>query len=114
MLAARAYDIVAIDGVFNDIQDRDGLRAECEEGHAMGFDGKTLIHPSQLEVCNEVFAPTPADVEHAKAVIDAFADPENAGKGVLKVNGKMTELLHLAEAKRIVAVSEAIQAMQDN
>lgn len=112
MLAARAYGIVAIDGVFNDISDTDGLRAECEEGGAMGFDGKTLIHPSQLEICNYVFAPKPADVEHAHAVIDAFADPENAGKGVLKVNGKMTELLHLEEAKRIVAMSDAIQALE--
>ena len=90
----------------------DRLRAECEEGAAMGFDGKTLIHPSQVGICNEVFAPSPADVEQAQAVIEAFADPENAGKGVLKVNGKMTELLHLAEAKRLVAVSEAIEAMQ--
>ncbi|MFC6196971.1 HpcH/HpaI aldolase/citrate lyase family protein [Ponticaulis profundi] len=112
MLAARAYDIVAIDGVYNDIKNEDGLRAECEEGAAMGFDGKTLIHPSQVGICNEVFAPSPADVEQAQAVIEAFADPENAGKGVLKVNGKMTELLHLAEAKRLVAVSEAIEAMQ--
>lgn len=111
MLAARAYDIVAIDGVFNDIKDEHGLRDECEEGAAMGFDGKTLIHPSQLEITNQVFAPSPADVEHAQAVIAAFADPENAGKGVLKVNGKMTELLHLAEAKRVVAVSDAIQAI---
>ena len=113
MLAARAYDIVAIDGVYNDIKNEDGLRAECEEGAAMGFDGKTLIHPSQLDIANEVFAPSPADVEQAQAVIEAFADPENAGKGVLKVNGKMTELLHLEEARRLVAVNEAIQAMAE-
>tara|TARA_Y100000052_G_scaffold27579_1_gene36648 strand:+ start:3833 stop:4678 length:846 start_codon:yes stop_codon:yes gene_type:complete len=112
MLAARAYDIVAIDGVWNDISDADGLRSECEQGAAMGFDGKTLIHPSQLEICNQVFAPTPAEVEHSIDIIKAFADPENSGKGVLKVNGKMTELLHLVEAKRIVAVAEAIQAME--
>lgn len=112
MLAARAYDIIAIDGVWNDIKDDHGLRAECEEGAAMGFDGKTLIHPSQVEICNQVFAPSPADVEQAHAVIAAFADPENAGKGVLKVNGKMTELLHLSEAHRIVAVSDAIQTME--
>ena len=112
MLAARAFDIIAIDGVWNDIKDEQGLRAECEEGAAMGFDGKTLIHPSQVEICNQVFAPSPADVEQAHAVIAAFADPENAGKGVLKVNGKMTELLHLSEARRIVAVSDAIQAME--
>lgn len=113
MLAARAYDLVAIDGVFNDIQDEHGLRAECEEGAAMGFDGKTLIHPSQLEIANHVFAPSPAEVEQAQAVIAAFADPANAGKGVLKVNGKMTELLHLEEAHRLVAVSAAIEAMEN-
>jgi citrate lyase subunit beta/citryl-CoA lyase len=77
----------------------------------MGFDGKTLIHPSQLEAANRIFAPDAADVEQAKAVIEAFADPANAGKGVLKVNGKMTELLHLEEAQRTVAVAEAIAAM---
>ena len=73
----------------------------------MGFDGKTLIHPSQLAAANEIFAPADADVEQAKAVIEAFADPTNAGKGVLKVNGKMTELLHLEEAKRTVDVAAA-------
>ncbi|MEL6473202.1 MAG: CoA ester lyase [Pseudomonadota bacterium] len=108
MAAARAYDLLAIDGVFNDIKNEDGLKAECEQGRILGFDGKTLIHPSQIEICNTVFSPDPADVEQAKAVIDAFADPENAGKGVLKVNGKMTELLHLEEARRLVAVAEAI------
>ena len=77
----------------------------------MGFDGKTLIHPSQLAAANHIYAPADADVEQAKAVIDAFADPENAGKGVLKVNGKMTELLHLEEAHRTVAVADAIAAM---
>ncbi|MHA7898333.1 MAG: HpcH/HpaI aldolase/citrate lyase family protein [Henriciella sp.] len=111
VLAARAYDLLAIDGVFNGIGDEDGLRAECEQGRLMGFDGKTLIHPSQLETANHIFAPTPADVEQAQAVIEAFADPANAGKGVLKVNGKMTELLHLEEAQRTVAVAEAIAAM---
>ena len=108
MAAARAYDLLAIDGVFNDIKNEDGLKAECEQGRILGFDGKTLIHPSQIEICNTVFSPDPADVEQAKAVIAAFADPENAGKGVLKVNGKMTELLHLEEARRLVAVAEAI------
>jgi citrate lyase subunit beta/citryl-CoA lyase len=109
--AARAYDLLANDGVFNGIGDKDGLRAECEQGRLLGFDGKTLIHPSQLETANEIFAPTPADVEQALAVIAAFADPANAGKGVLKVNGKMTELLHLEEAQRTVTVAEAIAAM---
>jgi citrate lyase subunit beta/citryl-CoA lyase len=112
MAAARAYDIVAIDGVYNDIKNIDGLRAECEQGRTLGFDGKTLIHPAQLEETNRIFAPAPADVEQAHAVIAAFADPENAGKGVLKVNGKMTELLHMEEAKRTVAMHEAIAAFE--
>ncbi|MEO1552557.1 MAG: CoA ester lyase [Pseudomonadota bacterium] len=109
--AARAYDLLAIDGVFNGIGDEAGLDAECLQGSLMGFDGKTLIHPSQLEAANRIFAPDEADVEQAKAVIEAFADPANAGKGVLKVNGKMTELLHLEEAQRTVAVAEAIAGM---
>ncbi|MEO1787051.1 MAG: CoA ester lyase [Pseudomonadota bacterium] len=109
--AARAYDLVAIDGVFNAIGDDDGLAFECEQGRNLGFDGKTLIHPSQLDACNRIFSPEPADVAHAHAVIAAFAEPENAGKGVIKVDGKMTELLHLEEAKRLVAVQAAIDAM---
>lgn len=109
--AARAYDLVILDGVFNDISNTDGLAAECRQGRAMGFDGKTLIHPSQLEPCNRVFSPEPADVAQARDVIAAFADPANAGKGVLKVNGKMTELLHLEEARRLVDVQAAIEAM---
>lgn len=113
LAASRAYDLIAIDGVFNDIQDEAGLVAECEQGRILGFDGKTLIHPSQLAASNTAFAPSEADVEQARAVIVAFADPENAGKGVLKVNGKMTELLHLEEAHRTVAVDQAIQARAD-
>ena len=112
MAAARAYGLVAIDGVFNDIKDENGLMDECEQGRTLGFDGKTLIHPSQLESANRIFAPSPHDVEQAKAVIEAFADPENAGKGVLKVNGKMTELLHLDEARRTVAMDQAIKAFE--
>ncbi|MGH1420786.1 MAG: HpcH/HpaI aldolase/citrate lyase family protein [Hyphomonas sp.] len=110
--AARAYGLTAIDGVYNDIKNEDGLIFECEQGRVLGFDGKTLIHPSQLETTNRVFAPSPADVEQAKAVIEAFADPANAGKGVLKVNGKMTELLHLDEAKRTVEMDEAIRKFE--
>jgi len=113
VMAARAYDLVAIDGVFNGIKDAQGLTRECEQGRILGFDGKTLIHPAQLETANRVFAPSAADVEHAHAVIAAFADPGNAGKGVIKVNGKMTELLHMEEARRVVDVAAAIDAMAD-
>jgi citrate lyase beta subunit len=112
MAAARAYGLVAIDGVYNDIKNEHGLMEECEQGRTLGFDGKTLIHPSQLESANRIFAPSPHEVEQAQAVIEAFADPENAGKGVLKVNGKMTELLHLDEARRTVAMHDAIRAFE--
>lgn len=111
LAAARAYGLVAIDGVYNDIKNESGFRDECEQGRDLGFDGKTLIHPSQIEEANRIFAPSPHDVEQSKAVIDAFADPANAGKGVIKVNGKMTELLHLEEARRIVAMDEAIRSL---
>jgi citrate lyase subunit beta/citryl-CoA lyase len=113
VLAARAYGIAAIDGVFNDIADEAGFQTICRQGLELGFDGKTLIHPSQIEPCNAIFAPPPDEVSFARDVIAAFALPENAGKGVLKVNGKMTELLHLEQAKRTVAVAEAIGAMAD-
>jgi citrate lyase subunit beta / citryl-CoA lyase len=106
--AARMASLAAIDGVYNDIADAAGFEAECRQGLEFGFDGKTLIHPSQIEMCNSVFAPTAEEVARARAVIEAFALPENAGKGVIKVDGRMTELLHLEEAKRVVAVCEAI------
>jgi citrate lyase subunit beta/citryl-CoA lyase len=109
--AARAEGIYAIDGVYNDIADSAGFEAECRQGLEFGFDGKTLIHPSQIDVCNAVFAPTEEEVLRARAVIDAFALPENAGKGVIKVDGRMTEILHLEQAKQVVAVMEAIEGL---
>ncbi|MGE3304153.1 MAG: CoA ester lyase [Hyphomonadaceae bacterium] len=111
VLAARAYGLAVLDGVYNDIADAAGFEASCRQGLALGFDGKTLIHPSQIEPCNAVFTPPESDVAHARDVIAAFAAPENAGKGVLKVNGKMTELLHLAQARRLVGMDRAIKAM---
>lgn len=109
--AARLENLTVIDGVYNDIADAAGFEAECRQGLDFGFDGKTLIHPSQIEMCNTVFAPSEEEVARARAVIAAFALPENAGKGVIKVDGKMTELLHLEQAKRAVAVADAIAAM---
>ena len=106
--AARGYGLIALDGVYNDIQNADGLAAECAQGRVLGFDGKTLIHPAQLEATNAAFSPAPEDVTQAEAVIAAFALPENAGKGVIKVNGKMTELLHLEDARRTVEIAQAI------
>jgi citrate lyase subunit beta/citryl-CoA lyase len=111
ILAARAYGLAAIDGVFNDIADEGAFKTSCRQGLELGFDGKTLIHPSQIEPCNAIFAPAAEEVAFARAVIAAFAAPENAGKGVLKVDGKMTELLHLEQARRVLAVAEAIGAM---
>ena len=107
--AARAHGCDVLDGVYNDIKDLDGFRAECIQGLDFGFDGKTLIHPSQIDICNEVFAPTAAEIAHAKAVIAAFGRPENAGKGVLQIDGKMVELLHAQMAKRTLAIAEAIE-----
>lgn len=108
LAAARAYGLVAIDGVYNDLKNEAGLQAECIQGRNMGFDGKTLIHPAQLAITNQVFSPDQEDVAHAKAIIEAFSQPENQGKGVIKVDGKMTELLHLEQARRLVSVHEAI------
>ena len=110
--AARAYDLLVFDGVYNDIANAEGFAAEARQARAFGFDGKTLIHPSQVEPCNAIFAPPADAVKQARDVIAAFADPASAGKGVLKVNGKMTELLHLVQAKRMVAVDEAIKARE--
>jgi len=108
VIAARAYGLDAIDGVFNAIDDPEGLLEECEEGRRLGFDGKTLIHPSQIDVTNRVFSPTPEAIAQARAICEAFADPDNAGKGVIKVDGKMTEHLHLAEAERTLTFARAI------
>jgi citrate lyase subunit beta/citryl-CoA lyase len=110
--AARAFDLLVFDGVYNDIANAEGFAAESRQAKAFGFDGKTLIHPSQVEPCNTIFAPPADAVKQSRDVIAAFADPANAGKGVLKVNGRMTELLHLAQAKRMVAVAEAIAARE--
>jgi len=108
--AARAYGLVILDGVYNGIDDDAGFEAICEQGVDFGFDGKTLIHPKQVDICNRVFSPTEAEVAWARAVIEAFDLPENAGKGAIRVEGKMAELLHRAQAVRLVAVADAIAA----
>ena len=110
LAAARAHGLIAIDAVFNDFRDESGLRAECEQGRIMGFDGKSLIHPAQLEAANELFSPDSDAVAKARAIIEAFALPENENRGVIKVDGAMVELLHLEQARRLVAISEAIDA----
>ena len=108
VIAARAHGVDIIDGVYNDIEDLDGFRLECLQGRDMGLDGKTLIHPTQIDICNEVFAPTSVEVESAAAIIEAFALPENAGKGVIQLNGRMVELLHADMARRTLAIAKAI------
>ncbi|OJY36564.1 MAG: CoA ester lyase [Rhizobiales bacterium 65-9] len=108
--AARANDLDILDGVFNDLQNDVGFRAECEQGRDCGFDGKTLIHPNQLAGANEIFAPSKAELDQAKKIIAAFALPENAGRGAISIDGRMVELLHAEMAKRTVALAEAIEA----
>jgi citrate lyase subunit beta / citryl-CoA lyase len=112
VLAARANGLAVIDGVYNDIADADGFKASCEQGRAFGFDGKTLIHPSQIEPCNTVFAPSPAEVEEARKLIAAFELPENKGKGAIKVDGRMVELLHAEIARQTVAMADAIATLE--
>ena len=106
--AARAHGVSVLDGVCNEFRDLDVFRAEAAQGLLFGFDGKTLIHPDQIEPCNAVFSPSQDELTWAQAVIAAFALPENAGKGAIRVDGKMTELLHLDQARRLVAVAERI------
>ncbi len=108
VLAARAFGLDVIDGVYNDFKDEAGFRAECEQGRTLGMDGKTLIHPSQVEPCNQVFSPSDEEVQWSRKVIAAFALPEQAGKGVITVDGRMVERLHLVMAERVVAIAEAI------
>lgn len=112
VIAARAYGIVILDGVYNDIKNEPGFAAICEQGRDMGFDGKTLIHPSQVAPCNTIFSPDPETVAFARKTIEAFQAPENKGKGVLKVDGKMVEILHAEIAKRTVAIADAIAELE--
>ncbi len=108
VLAARAHGLDVIDGVYNNFRDEDGLRKECEQGRTLGMDGKTLIHPSQVTPCNEIFSPSAAEVDWARKIIAAFAEPENAGKGVITIDGRMVERLHEVMAQRTVAIADAI------
>ena len=107
LLAARTYGLDVIDGVYNDFRDEAGFRAECEQGRTLGMDGKTLIHPGQIAVCNELFSPAPEEIAWSRRIIEAFQLPENASKGVITIDGKMVERLHLAMAERVAAIAEA-------
>jgi len=110
VLAARAYGLEIIDGVFNDFADDAGFAAECEQGRELGMDGKTLIHPRQIAPCNLAFSPSADEVARAREIIAAFDKPENAGKGAISINGRMVERLHADMARRTVALAGAIAA----
>lgn len=111
LLAAKAHGKVIVDGVFNAFRDEDGLRFECDQGRDMGFDGKTLIHPAQLAISNEAFAPSEAEVDLARRQIAAFEEAQAEGKGVAVVDGRIVENLHIVTAQATLAKAEAIAAM---
>ena len=110
--AARAHQLAVLDGVFTDLDDPRGLEVECRQGADVGFDGKSLIHPSQIEICNRAFGPDPDRLAQARAVIAAFEDPRNAGLGALRVEGRMVERLHLRQARDLLAAQAAILARE--
>lgn len=110
--AARAYGLEVIDGVYNDFKDDVGFREECEQGKTLGMDGKTLIHPSQVAPCNDIFSPSDEEVTWSRKIMAAFQQPENVRKGVITVDGRMVERLHLVMAERTVSIAEAINEMQ--
>ena len=110
VLAARAGGLDVIDGVANDFRDLDAFAGECAQGAAMGFGGKSLIHPAQIEPANRAFSPSPEALATARDIRDAFARPENAGRGVIAIDGRMVERLHLAEAEKLLAKAAIIGA----
>lgn len=113
LMAARAQGLVAVDGVFNAFKDEVGLRAECEQGRDLGFDGKTLIHPAQLDIANEVFAPSDAEIDLSRRQIEAFDAATSQGLGVAVVDGKIVENLHIETARQTLARVEAIARLQE-
>jgi citrate lyase subunit beta/citryl-CoA lyase len=110
--AARAAGLDILDGVYNDFRDQDGYRRECLQGRQLGFDGKTLIHPDQIAPANEVFSPSEAEIAAARQIVAAFELPENRGKGVINLDGRMVELLHADMARRTVAIADAIASLR--
>ncbi len=110
LLGGREAGVAVLDGVYNDVQDLEGFEAECVQGAELGFDGKTLVHPSQVEVANRVWAPSPDEVAAAREVVEAFAAAEREGRGVVVVAGRMVENLHRDNALRTLAVADAIAA----
>lgn len=112
LLAAREAGKVILDGVYNDIGNIDGFTAECAQGASLGFDGKTLIHPGQVEIANSTWAPGADEIEYAQRVIDAFAEAEADGRGVVTVDGRMIENLHVDNARRTLAVAAAVRELE--
>jgi citrate lyase subunit beta/citryl-CoA lyase len=110
LLAARAYGLVVLDGVHLDLEDEAGFAASCEQGLELGFDGKTLIHPRQLDACNRVFSPNPEEIAQARRIMEGFAAAQAEGKAVVLVDGKLVEALHVDNARRVIALAEAIAA----
>ena len=110
--AARAHGLVALDSVHNEVEDLDSLSAACRQGAEFGFDGKSLIHPSHLAICNAAFTPAPDEVAWARAVIAAFEEPVNVGKGALRVGGRLAERLHYDQASTLLKINESIEARQ--
>ena len=111
VMAARAHGLSVIDGTFNEIADDAGFLQSCLQGRAFGFDGKTLIHPGQIDACNAIFTPPPEEVGRARAIIAAFERPENATRGAIQIDGQMVERLHADMARRTIAMADAIAAM---
>ncbi|WP_373236430.1 HpcH/HpaI aldolase/citrate lyase family protein [Cohaesibacter celericrescens] len=112
LAAARAYDLDIIDGVYNQFNDAEGFDAECMQGAQMGMDGKTIIHPKQIEAANRIFSPSSEEIESCREIIEAFDAPENQSKNVMTINGNMVERLHADMARRVVEIAQAI-AKQD-
>jgi citrate lyase subunit beta/citryl-CoA lyase len=110
LLAAREYGIDVLDGVYNDFANTEGFADECAQARDLGFDGKTLIHPNQIEACNAAFSPSADEVAQARTMIAAFDLPENKGKGVVQIDGRMVERMHADMARRTVAIADAIEA----
>jgi citrate lyase subunit beta/citryl-CoA lyase len=110
--AARAYGLAILDGPYNDFKDAEGLARECTQGRDMGFDGKTIIHPAQIEACNVAYGPSREEIDDARRVVAAFDEPDNADKGVVQIDGRMVERMHADIARRTLALADAIAARQ--
>ena len=111
VLATRAHGLEILDGPYSDIANVDGFATECAQGRDLGFDGKTLIHPSHIEACNAIFTPPAEEVAMARKIIAAFQLPENASRGAIQLDGRMVERLHADMAKRTIAIADAIASM---